>query len=83
VLGRPISQATEFACPPTLLGRDHRLSELVVQSKTGADGSFKIENIPQGSPREINSSSISRGGYNFVAQKQGFGWKYIYNLGIK
>jgi len=51
----PISQATEF---------DHRLGEVIAESKTNADGSFKIENIPEGE-------------YNFVAQKQGFGWKYI------
>jgi len=131
-VGFPISQATEF---------DHRLSEVVAENKTSADGSFKIENVPEGSPceiiecfdinrvetdknyfnissivanisqgepceiniintkgnktnikenlvpilanlisisqgesHEINNSSISRGGYNFVAQKQGFGW---------
>jgi len=56
-VGFPTSQATEF---------DHRLGEVVVERKTKQDGSFKIENIPQGE-------------YNFVAQKQGFGWKYIYN----
>ena len=59
-VGFPISQATEF---------DHRMGELVAESKTGVDGSFEIENIPQGE-------------YNFVAQRQGFGWKYIYNLSI-
>ena len=104
VLGRPISQATEFY---------HRLGEVVAESKTNSDGSFKIENISeglpceiiecfdinrvetdkhyfnissivanisQGEPREINNSAISRGGYNFVALKGGFGWKYIYNV---
>ena len=63
-VGFPISQATEF---------DHRLGEMVAESKTNFDVTFKIENIPQGSPREINKSSISSGGYNFVAQKQGSG----------
>jgi len=56
-VGFPISQATEF---------DHRLGEMVAESKTNSDGSFNIENIPKGE-------------YNFVALKQGFGWKYIYN----
>jgi len=70
-VGFPISQATEF---------DHRLGKVVAESKINTDGSFKIENIPEGSPREINNSSISRGGYNFVVQKQGYGWKYIYNI---
>ena len=60
-VGFPISQATEF---------DHRLSEVVAETKTQKDGSFKIENIPQGA-------------YNFVAQKHGFGWKYIYSIPIK
>jgi len=49
-VGFPISQATEF---------NHRLGEVIVESKTNTDGSFKIENIP-------------RGRYNFGAQKQGF-----------
>jgi len=59
-VGSPISQATEF---------DHRLGDVVVESKTDADGSFKIEDIPQGE-------------YNFVAPKQGFGWKNIINIHI-
>ena len=59
-VGFPISQATEF---------DHRLSEVVAESKTSSDGSFKIEKIPEGE-------------YNFVAQKQGFGWKYVFNVPI-
>jgi len=63
-VGFPISQATEFACPPGFW-RNHRLGEVVAESKTNADGSLKIENKPEGSPREINSSVISRGGYNF------------------
>ena len=33
-----------------------------------------VTNISQGESREINNSAISQGGYNFVAQKQGFGW---------
>ena len=112
LFGGPISQATEFACPPGVW-RNHRFAEVVAESKTNSDGSFKIENISeglpceiiecfdinrvetdkhyfnissivanisQGEPREINNSAISRGGYNFVALKGGFGWKYIYNV---
>jgi len=45
------------------------LGDVVAESKTNADGGFKIENIPQCE-------------YNFVAQKQGFGWKYIYHISI-
>ena len=59
-VGFPISQTTEF---------DHRLGEVVAETKTKQDGSFKIENVLEGL-------------YNFVAQKQGFGWKYIYNVQI-
>ena len=49
-VGFPISQATEFACPvrDKISNRDHRLSEVVVESNTGADGSFKIENVSEG-----------------------------------
>jgi len=53
-VGFPISQATEFACPPGFW-RNHRLGEVVAAGKTKQDGSFNIENIPQGE-------------YNFVAQ---------------
>jgi len=34
-VGFPISQATEFACPPAFW-RDHRLGEVATESKTGA-----------------------------------------------
>jgi len=57
-VGFPISQATEF---------DHWLGEVVAESKTNSEGSFKIENVPEGI-------------YNFVTQKQGIGWKYIFNI---
>ena len=48
-VGFPISQATEFACPP-FFGWNHRLSEVVAEANTKKYGSFKIENIFQGSP---------------------------------
>ena len=57
----PISQVTEF---------DHRFAEDVAETKTKADGTFKLEVLEEGT-------------YNFVAQKQGFGWKYIYHVRIK
>ena len=46
----PISQATEFACPP-FFGRaclpgfrqNHRLGEVAAETKTNKDGSFKID----------------------------------------
>jgi len=60
-VGFPISQATEF---------DHRFAEVVAETKTKADGTFKIEGIEEGT-------------YNLVAKKQGFGWKYVYNVPIK
>ena len=53
-VGFPISQATEF---------DHRFAEVVAETKTKADGTFKIEGIEEGT-------------YNLVAEKAGFGWKY-------
>ena len=56
----PISQVTEF---------DHRFAEVVAETKTKADGTFKIEGIEEGT-------------YNLVAKKEGFGWKYIYNIPI-
>ena len=59
-VGFPISQATEF---------DHRFAEVVAETKTKADGTFKIEGIEEGT-------------YNLVAEKAGFGWKYIYNISI-
>jgi len=57
-VGFPISQATEF---------DHRLGEVVAESKTNSDGSFKIENIRPGGDNIValkkdligNTSTIS------------------------
>jgi len=37
-VGFPISQATEF---------NHWVGEVVAESKTNSDGSFKIQNIPK------------------------------------
>jgi len=48
-LGGPISQASEFACPPGVW-RDHRLGEVVTENKTSAVGSFKIENASMSLP---------------------------------
>jgi len=48
-VGFPISQATEFACPPGFW-RNHRLGEVVAESRTNADGSFKIENFSEFTP---------------------------------
>ena len=67
-VGFPISQATEFACPPGVW-RNHRFAEVVAETKTKADGTFKIEGI-----EERNC--------NLVAKKEGFGWKYIYYISI-
>ena len=58
-VGFPISQATEFACPPGFW-RDHRLSEVVAEAKTKQNGSFKIDGVEEGT-------------YNLVAEKAGFG----------
>ena len=44
---------------------DHRFAEVVAVTKTKQDGSFKLEVLEEGT-------------YNFVVQKQGFGWKYMY-----
>ena len=46
---------------------DHRLGTIVAQTQSRSDGSFRIDGVPSGE-------------YNLVAQKDGFGWKYIYNL---
>ena len=67
-VGFPISQATEFACPPGFW-RNHRLGEVVAEAKTKQDGSFKIEGVDEGT-------------YNLVAEKAGFGWKYIHDVAI-
>ena len=48
---------------------DHRLGEVVAEAKTKQDGSFEIEGVEEGT-------------YNLVAEKTGFGWKYIYNISI-
>ena len=44
---------------------DHRLGEVAAEAKTKKDGSFNIDGVEQGT-------------YNLVAEKAGFGWKYIY-----
>ena len=44
---------------------DHRLGEVAAEAKTKKDGSFEIDGVEEGT-------------YNFVAQKQGYGWKYVY-----
>ena len=67
-VGFPISQATEFACPP-FFGRDHRLGEVAAEAKTKQDGSFEIDGVEEGT-------------YNLVAEKAGFGWKYLYPVSI-
>jgi hypothetical protein len=48
---------------------DHRLQSPVATSTTLADGSFIIEDVPTGV-------------YNFVAQKVGYGFRYIYEISI-
>ena len=68
-VGFPISQATEFACPP-FFGRDHRLGEVAAEAKTKQDGSFEIDGVEEGT-------------YNLVAEKAGFGWKYVYEVTIE
>ena len=54
-IGVQISQETEF---------DHRDHEPVYTTMSGADGSWKIENV-------------SKGEYNIVAEKDGYGWLYL------
>ena len=49
---------------------DHRLGEVVAEAKTKQDGSFEIDGVEEGT-------------YNLVAEKAGFGWKYIYHVRIK
>ena len=64
----PISQATEFAYPPTLFGRacppdfwrNDRLGAVVAEAKTKQDGSFEIDGVEEGT-------------YNLVAEKAEFG----------
>ena len=68
-VGFPISQATEFACPPGFW-RNHRLGEIVAEAKTKKDGSFEIDSVEEGT-------------YNLVAEKAGFGWKYVYEVTIE
>ena len=48
---------------------DHRLGEVAAEAKTKQDGSFEIAGVEEGT-------------YNLVAEKVGFGWKYIYNISI-
>ena len=48
---------------------DHRQSEVAAEAKTKQDGSFEIAGVEEGT-------------YNLVAEKVGFGWKYIYNISI-
>ena len=65
-VGFPISQATEFVYPPGVW-RNHRLGEVVAEAKTKQDGSFEIDGVEQGT-------------YNLVAEKAGFGWRYVYEV---
>jgi len=44
---------------------DHRLGEILTEAKTKQDGSFEIGGVEEGT-------------YNLVAEKAGFGWKYVY-----
>jgi hypothetical protein len=44
MVGIPISQATEFACP-SVFWRDRRLAQPIYQTQTKADGSYKLEDI--------------------------------------
>ena len=46
---------------------EHKLGEVVAEAKTKQDGSFEIAGVEEET-------------YNFVAEKAGFGWKYLYNL---
>lgn len=48
---------------------DHRQQSPIATSATSADGSFLIDNIPTGV-------------YNVVCSKQGFGFRYLYNVTI-
>lgn len=48
---------------------DHRLQSPIKSTETLADGSFEL-------------TKISTGTYNLVAQKENFGFKYIYNVTI-
>ena len=44
---------------------EHRLGEVAAEAKTKQDGSFEIDGVEEGT-------------YNLVAEKDGFGWKYLY-----
>ncbi|MEA3475415.1 MAG: hypothetical protein U9R23_03070, partial [Candidatus Cloacimonadota bacterium] len=46
---------------------DHRFANLLKSTQTDANGNFKIKDIPTGR-------------YNFMAMKEGFGFKYIYEI---
>jgi hypothetical protein len=48
---------------------DHRFANLTKYTQTDANGNFKIKNIPTGR-------------YNLVAMKEGFGFRYVYNVTI-
>ena len=48
---------------------DHRLGEVAAEAKTKQDGSFEIDGVEEGT-------------YNLVAEKAGFGWKYLYPVSI-
>ena len=48
---------------------DHRFANLTKYTHTDANGNFKINDIPTGR-------------YNFMAMKDGFGFKYIYEISI-
>lgn len=48
---------------------DHRMQTPIKTGTTAADGSFELKNIPTGT-------------YNFVAQKAGYGFRYIYEISI-
>ena len=48
---------------------DHRLAVPAYQAKSARDGSYRIDNIKGGS-------------YNLVALKDGFGWRYLFDIEI-
>ncbi|MBN2411864.1 carboxypeptidase regulatory-like domain-containing protein [candidate division KSB1 bacterium] len=49
---------------------DHREAEPLYTTKTDKNGAYRFDNIPDGV-------------YNIVAAKDGYGWRYIYNVDSK
>jgi len=66
-LSRIVQRRQTWPCELGTAEFEHRLSKPIYQTQTKADGSYKMEGIEEGA-------------YNLVAVRQGYGWKYLFEV---